>query len=64
MKLVVAKGGLRIVPENEQDEAYIEDTLGLHEEGDKIALMRIAPAGLRLALAYLEARGASPERTP
>lgn len=56
MRIEIGRTGIKIYPENAQDEAYIEDTLGLWRKGDTIALRRIAPSGLDLSIAYLEAR--------
>ena len=55
MKFVMKKYGIQIIPENEQDEAYIEDTLKLRREGDLLPLTRVACYGLPSSLAYLEA---------
>ena len=55
MKFQIKKYGIQIIPENEQDIAYIEDTLQLKEEGDCLNLKRIASHGLPRSLAYLEA---------
>ena len=38
MKFVMKKNGIEIIPENEQDEAYIEDTLKLRREGDSLPI--------------------------
>ena len=46
-----------ILPENEQDKAYIEGTLGLKEEGETIPCKRIAPMGLSRSITCLEIRG-------
>jgi hypothetical protein len=40
MKMRVTKMGIDIIPENEIDEAYIENTLGLKNEGDYVRLVR------------------------
>lgn len=40
MKLEVKAWGLTIIPENDQDQAYIRDTLGLRDEGDVVRLRR------------------------
>ena len=55
MKFVMKKYGIQIIPENEQDEAYIEDTLKLRREGDSLPLTRVAYYGLPNSLAHLEA---------
>ena len=41
MKLVIDRYTLVIEPENDQDIAYIEDTLGLFKNGDAIRLERL-----------------------
>ncbi len=53
MKFEVNRQSIRIIPENQQDEAYIEDTLGLKSCGEYIKLVRVAPMGLSCSLAYL-----------
>ena len=45
---------IRIIPQTEQDIAYIEDTLGLKRKGDSIKLVRCAPMGLDSAISCLE----------
>jgi len=55
MKLVVDRYGIRIVPENKIDEAYIEDTLGLKEKDSSISLKRVNSMGLS-CIAYLETK--------
>ena len=41
MKLIIDRYTLVIEPENDQDIAYIEDTLGLIKNGDSIRLERL-----------------------
>lgn len=55
MKLEVRRSEIVIIPETALDTAYIEDTLGLKREGDAVRLVRVAPLGLSMALAYLKA---------
>lgn len=55
MKFELRRNGIVITPETEQDRAYIEDTLGLRNDGDVIPLRRNNASGL-LSIAYLEAR--------
>ena len=43
---MVLRDSIRIIAEDEQDDAYIEDTLGLKEEGDTISLKRANTFGL------------------
>lgn len=54
MILKVRRNSIEISPENEEDEGYIEEILGLKQNGDFIKLKRINAMGLS-ALAYLEA---------
>jgi len=54
MIMDITRNFIRIIPQTEQDKAYIEDTLGLRKEGDSIRLVRRAPHGLPSAIAYLE----------
>jgi len=46
MKFVVGRRGISIIPEGEQDEAYIEDTLGLKRDQDAVLLVRQNAHGL------------------
>lgn len=46
MKFKVTRLGIDILPENEQDEAYIEDTLGLTDDNQAILLVRQNAHGL------------------
>lgn len=54
MRFIIERAGIKIIPENEQDEAYIEDTLGLKKKDDVIPCKRVAPSGLDLRIAYLK----------
>ncbi len=40
MKLKVHRHWLQIIPENETDEAYIEEVLGLRNDKDSVPLVR------------------------
>lgn len=40
MKFVVSRNAITVEPESDLDVAYIEDTLGLRNAGDAIALVR------------------------
>ncbi len=40
MKFKIGRYGIDVVPETDEDTAYIEDTLGLKKNGDWIPLMR------------------------
>lgn len=46
MKYKLERTGIRIIPETEQDVAYIEDTLGLKNHGDHIYLTRKDQMGI------------------
>ena len=41
MKIIFDRFTIKLIPETEQDVAFIEDTMGLVEDGDEIALERI-----------------------
>lgn len=53
MKLQVDRYSLSIIPENVQDEAYIEEVLGLKRQGDRCQCFRVNAMGLS-ALAYIQ----------
>ena len=40
MKFKLERSGVVIIPETEQDVAYIEDTLGLKNNGDSLLLVK------------------------
>ena len=46
MKFKLERSGVVIIPETEQDVAYIEDTLGLKNNGDSLLLERQDRMGL------------------
>jgi hypothetical protein len=46
MNFEVERHGIRIIPQDKQDEAYIEDTLGLKHDGETIELHRVDAMGL------------------
>lgn len=48
----VMRRGIEVHPENAEDEAYIEDTVGLTLDGDGVLLKRKNVTGMR-ALGYL-----------
>lgn len=48
MTFKIKKEGIDIIPENEQDQAYIEDTLNLKDEGDYVKLVRKNAIGLHV----------------
>ena len=41
MKMVIEKEGIKIWPENAQDEAYLTDTLGFKRNGDRLEAKRV-----------------------
>ena len=55
MRLKVNRYSLQITPEDETDEAYIEEVLGLRKGGDVIHLVRDNAMGLS-CIAHLETR--------
>ena len=63
MKMVIERERIVILPENDQDKAYIEDTLGLKEEGETIPCKRVASMGLPRSIAYLEIKGGHEDDT-
>ena len=56
MKMRVERNRILILPEDEEDEAYIEDTLGLKEKDEVVMCKRVACANLSRTIAYLEIR--------
>ena len=53
MRFKTDRYGIKIIPENDQDIAYIEDTLGLKDKNSHIKLKRTNAIGLS-CIAYLE----------
>jgi len=41
MKIEIDRWTIRLIPENEQDTAFVEDTMGLYKDGQTIELERI-----------------------
>jgi hypothetical protein len=41
MKFEQGRYGIRVIPENDADKAYLEDTLGLTNNGDYVPLVRV-----------------------
>ena len=41
MRIELDRWTIRIIPENEQDIAFVEDTMGLYQDGQVIELERI-----------------------
>jgi len=56
MKFEIKKTSIRIIPENEEDEVYLESVLRLRKTGDCATVVRIAPYGLDSAWAYAEVK--------
>ena len=56
MKMKVERERIVILPENDQDIAYIEDMLGLKEEGETVPCKRAAMMGLSRSITCLEIR--------
>ena len=48
MKIVFDRYTIKLIPETEQDVAFIEDTMGLIEDGDEISLERIESENVEL----------------
>lgn len=48
MKFIIDRKTIRIKAENEQDAAFIEDTMGFKNYGDKMYLERSDPKGSSL----------------
>jgi hypothetical protein len=57
MKMEICRRTIKIIPENEEDAAFIEDTLGMRKADDKIFLERVPCFGIPSSLAYIEAGG-------
>lgn len=60
MKFELMRHGIKITPENPQDRAYIEDTLGLRKNSDFIKLVACTPAGIPNHIAWLETKRVNP----
>lgn len=52
MKFRIERYGIEVIPETDQDHAYIEDTLGLKKDGESVSLVRQNVHGLN-STAYL-----------
>lgn len=73
MRFEIERDGIKIIPENDQDRAYIEDTLGLRFDKAAISLVRRNAMGLSSIAFLVTARpenrpvsvpGPKPEPTP
>ena len=53
MKLELERQRILIEPENEMEEAYLEEVFNLHDDGDKVNAKRVNAMGLS-CWAYLE----------
>ena len=53
MEMKVTRDAVFIIPENEEDEAYLEDTLGLKEDGDSPVCKRVNSMRTS-SIAYIE----------
>lgn len=53
MKLIVTRYSMQIVPEGDTDEAYLEEVLGMKNDGDFVMLKRKNAIGLH-CWAYAE----------
>lgn len=60
MKIEIDRYSIKIKPENKQDEAYLEEVLGMKENGDKCECIRENAIGLR-CIAYISIRKAKDE---
>ena len=52
MRMEIKRYGIEIIPEDEEDIAYIEEVLGLKNEGDKADVIRYNVFGT-LSLGYV-----------
>jgi len=57
MKFEIGKTSIKIIPENAEDEIYLESVLRLRKKGDLAIVERIAPFSLDHAWAYAEVKG-------
>ena len=48
MKMEVKRSRIEIVPENEIDEAYIEEVLGMNREGEQCVGVRVNVMGVNV----------------
>ena len=48
MKVIFDRFTIKLIPEDEQDVAFIEDTMGLCDDGDEITLERIESEDVEL----------------
>jgi len=53
MQLKMERHRMLIIPDNDRDEAYLEEVFGLKSDGDKVEAIRVDATGLS-CWAYLE----------
>ena len=58
MKVKFGRLAIEIIPENPQDEIYLESLLNLHKKGDQAIAERVSLFGLDHTWAYLEIKRA------
>ena len=63
MKMVIERERIVILPENDQDIAYIEDMLGLKKAGETVPCKRAVMMGLSRSIACLEIKGGHKDDT-
>ncbi len=57
MKFQIGRHSIKIIPEDELDEAYIEDVLHLNDADDYVKLVRHNKTGSDFQLGWLETEG-------
>lgn len=60
MRMIIGRNTIEILPETEEDKAYLEEVFNLRKAGDKADAIRIPPIGLEYSWAYLEIRKRKP----
>lgn len=63
MKFEIRRHSIVVIPETDEDRAYIEDTLGLKKDGDALLLRRKNAMGIG-SIAYLETIHEMPTNIP
>ena len=61
MKLKVTRYSLQIIPETPQDQAFIEEVLGIKKPSDSVRLVGVAPLGMQHSLCYVETTREAPD---
>lgn len=59
MKFEIGKTSIKIIPQDAEDEVYLESVLKLRKTGDQATVKRIAPYNFDSAWAYAEIRPSS-----